>query len=95
VVRSEAKLFKALNELEAIQGLLGQALKKATGLEAKFHPIGFGLCPDTSLIAELKPIPFRVERKAGVGFEMNHYYSAAPLPTDMHLQMLERLENLS
>jgi hypothetical protein len=94
VFESSAPLFKALDGLTTVSDFVANALKATTGLEAEFQAIGFGFAPDNSLISGMKPIPFRVERKAGVEFQMNYYYSSAPLTTAKHLAALERLEGL-
>lgn len=36
--------------------------------------------------------PFSIERRAEARFSENKYFSEAPLPTDMHLQLLEQFE---
>jgi hypothetical protein len=95
IVKSQAPLLKTLEAVAEIGDLVGQALKSANGLEVKFHPMGFGFIPDNTLIPGMKPATFRVERKAGMPFETNFYYSSAPLPTQSHLRILERLEKLS
>lgn len=95
IVHSEAALLKTLDGLAAIQDLIARCLKSANGLEVKFHPVSFALSPDQTLISQMRPIPFRLERRAGVSFETNYYYSCAPLPTKDHLKVLERLEKLS
>lgn len=35
---------------------------------------------------------FVLERRAGVSFEINRYFSSAPLPTELHIEMLTSLE---
>jgi hypothetical protein len=92
VVYSPAPIFKPLEALHSVQSIVSRALKASGGHEVKFHPIGFGIAPDTSQIAELRPIPFRIERRAGVSFDTNLYYSSAPLPTSEHLKVLDRWE---
>lgn len=36
--------------------------------------------------------PFRIERRSGVEFSENTYYSVAPMPTGAHVKALENLE---
>lgn len=40
------------------------------------------------------PAPFRFERKWGTPWDTNHYFSVAPLGTEVHLEVLEELEKL-
>ena len=40
----------------------------------------------------LIPLAFRLERAAGFAFSENRYFSSAPLPTQAHLDFLEKVE---
>jgi hypothetical protein len=44
------------------------------------------------LSVKVGPSHFSIERRADSPYEENKFFSAAPLPTDEHIQMLEELE---
>ncbi len=45
-------------------------------------------------VSQLTPSYFRLERKLNEPFNQNKYFSQAPLPTELHLEMLDELEGL-
>ncbi|MFZ5453621.1 MAG: hypothetical protein ACOZF2_17315 [Thermodesulfobacteriota bacterium] len=61
----------------------------------EYHPIAFetsGISLWTDPMIANVPGPFKFERQGDVPFGENRYYSAAPLQTDIHLEILEELE---
>lgn len=94
-VRSEAKLLRALDALAPIQEMIEKSVKSAMGLEAKFESFGISFAADHSLIPGMKPGMFRVERRAGLGFDTDYYVSTAPMRTADHLKILAKLEKLA
>lgn len=58
----------------------------------KFELGALSFWPDQYL--NKNPTPFTVERVAGEKFSENKYYSAAPLTTNKHLEIIEGLEKL-
>jgi hypothetical protein len=95
VIRSEVPLLKTLAVLSPIQDLLAKSVKSTMGLDTKFEPFGIAFSADHSLIPGMKPAPFRLERRVGVGFDTNLYVSQAPLRTADHIEVLQRLEKLA
>ncbi|MHC1726747.1 MAG: hypothetical protein AB9866_12175 [Syntrophobacteraceae bacterium] len=61
------------------------------------HPISYetsGIVCWTDPTILNPPSPFRFERAADSLFEENRYYTVAPLRTEKHLEILERLEEI-
>lgn len=59
----------------------------------KFHPGGFGLAIDTSETTA-KPAPFRFEWEVNKPHRLGRFYTAAPLPTQKHIELLNELEGV-
>jgi hypothetical protein len=95
LVQSDAPVLHALETLAPVQDMLTHALKASTTLEAQFQPFGLSIATDHALIPGLRPIAFRIERKATVAFDTNLYVSGAPLPSAEHIKTLERMEKLA
>ncbi len=71
---------------------ISSAVKQHLKLPYKFHPRGivFGIDPEEQRI----PIPpFTLERRDGIAFSENKYFSSAPVPTRIHLQVVEAFED--
>lgn len=95
IVRTDADIFAPLSELQEFCSEISSALRKQSKLDVPFGRYGFILAPDPTEIAGLKPIPFRIERQAGINFDQNFFYASAPLPTDEHLRLLKKLVKLA
>ena len=52
-------------------------------------------CDRAAFSGKRKPIHFGIERRIGLPFDENVFHSTAPLTTDDHLELLERLEFLA
>ena len=94
MVRTDKNILKPLSQLAEMSKLLSAGVKKASGQEVVFEPFGIALAPDSSKTVGLKPIAFRLERKAGIEFPMHFYLSSAPLRTKDHIALLQRLDGL-
>jgi hypothetical protein len=93
-VHTAVPIMKFADALQTLSSLLSKSLKAHINLDAHVEPVGIAVGTDNALLPVIKPIPFRLERRAGVPFHANLYYSQAPLPTAEHLGLLERFEKL-
>jgi len=87
---------KSLNTLNP---KLESFAKRVTSLIVghEYHPIAFetsGITFWTDPTVGNPPGAFRFERLIDVPFSENRYYSAAPLQTNIHLEMLEEFESI-
>lgn len=85
IVRTDKDLGKFFAPLSSI----AQQLNQMTGLS--FEPFGFAI--DTTM-STVRPSPFKFEREVQKTFSQNRYYSAAPLRTSDHLELLKKMEAL-
>ncbi|WP_127373655.1 hypothetical protein [Mesorhizobium sp. M7D.F.Ca.US.004.03.1.1] len=89
---SDKDVLKLLAALNNISRSISNRLNATTGAAIDYYPFGIGLSADHAKIPSLKPIPFRIERREGVDFGANIYFSAAPLKTDDHIEILNEWE---
>lgn len=78
------KLSKFLNDVSSAIGGLGKGIAGFSGVQ---------LATDPSVSD--KPAQFRFEREINVPYGENRYYSFAPITTDAHIKLLEKLEELA
>jgi len=69
-----------------------EALAKITGDQTPWQPTVLTLHSDQ---LPRKPLhaPFTIQRRAETAFSENKYFSEAPLPTDIHISLLEKFED--
>jgi hypothetical protein len=90
-VSTERSLSLINPKLAAFSKFLTSKTQAHAGAQFEVGSIGFWA--DQTEVPT-KPVHFRFERAEGVSFAENRYYSIAPLDTDEHLELLDRLENL-
>lgn len=73
---------------------IAQVLTGYGTIAPPFQVSGFKLHCDVTTMALPKPTNFLFERREGQPYELNIYFSSAPLRTDDHLKLLDELENL-
>jgi len=77
-------------KLAGFEKLLSSQVSGYGDISYELAAISFGADPK----GMIKLAPFRLERAEGVPFSENRYYSAAPLQTEKHLEMLAELERI-
>jgi hypothetical protein len=94
VVRAERDISSLLSPPKRVASLLEQALAKNTGVQ--YQPTGIGFETDSEgLKLRRRPMRFSLERRVGLPFGTNVFYSVAPLATADHLELLAGLEGLA
>ena len=86
-------LSAANPKLQAISGMLSTNAKALDGKPRQFE-IGALNFWSEDVGFQLAPAPFRLERKWGVPFSSNQYFSLAPLETQPHLNVINELERI-
>lgn len=95
LVETDRDVFQPFETYAEILRMIEKALQDSSGLEIAYQNYGLTLSADPTRNSALKPGHFRFERKEGIDFSRHQFYAAAPLKTKQHLQILERLDQLS
>jgi len=88
---SDAPLLQLNPIFKTVSAKVARGASESLRVPAVYEPTGivFSLDPAEQRI----PMhPFTIERKQGVAFADKKYFSAAPLPTDTHLSLVEEFE---
>jgi hypothetical protein len=92
--RSPARLLTALDDLSyTISGPLEDIYRM--DIPMQFARLDFDFDKMSKHPAPAVVQRFIIERRAGVPFESERYFCAAPMRTGDHIQVLERIENLN
>lgn len=84
---------KSLESLNPGLKLISEYLSSNVGLgDRTFQTGSISVWPDQT--DKLNPAHFTFERTLGVPFSEKRYYSVAPLPTDKHRELLDKLESI-
>jgi len=66
-------------------------VERCFGRRLEYEPAGISIQYDQQS-TKLGTAPFTIQRREGVPFGDNKYFSTAPLKTNLHLELIERLE---
>jgi hypothetical protein len=88
---SELPLLKSNSSTSNLVQRVQDAASKFTGDRSVWEPTIFTIHAEST---PKKPLyaPFTIQRRAECAFSENKYFSEAPLPTDVHLDLLEQFE---
>ncbi len=92
IVEAAQELLKSLSAQARLGSRVREMVLENTGLDTEYHWAGFVLAPDQIKLSSIEPSSFRFERWFSSEFELNQYFSAAPLRTKQHIDILENLE---
>lgn len=91
IFRSEMKVWSIHNYLSDIGKKIAVSVSSDYNQTVTFEPTMIGISADQSQ-TKLNPAAFTLDRRAGVPFSEKMYYSAAPLRTSEHIDILNGLE---
>lgn len=77
--------------LSNLSGNVSSAIEEAIGENLEYRPAAINLTHDL-LVRKYPLAPFTIQRRAETPFSENKYFSEAPLPTNSHIAILEKLE---
>lgn len=81
-----------LNRFGKTQQALTEAVRALHGEERRFDLQRIGLAIDPQVVGPFAHTPFFVERRIGVSYAQNRFWSGAPLKNEDHLRILATFE---
>ena len=96
VVEFDTSLEKSFSIFDATKRSFEKMLVTLYGEGPVVAPYRFAIAVD-SMVSRIPPglqfgLQFQIERRIGVPFSLNRFYSVAPLRTKMHVELLEEFE---
>lgn len=88
---SDAPLLKFSRAMTDLTSRVTAALSDTWKESLNCEVLGFKIGHD-STIRQFNIAGFTIERRANIKFSENQYFSEAPLPTDLHLELLQNFE---
>jgi hypothetical protein len=94
VVEFEGAVEPALGALGKIGDMMSDYLRTFYGWEHAYNLTRLGLAVDPKKIPHLRNTGFLLERRVGIEYATNRWACGAPLPTETHLELLGKIEQL-
>ena len=91
VFESDLRLARLNAVLEPIASRVAAAISRDFRQEVSVEPISISINADLSQI-KLQPHAFTIERRVDTPFNANLYFSAAPIRTAEHLELVSQME---
>lgn len=88
---SSASFLTVNPALQTLADRTSEALTEIWQEPIRYEPVGIAVGHDP-LVRKYSIAQFTLTRRQEVPFSQNKYYSEAPLPTDLHIQLLEQFE---
>ena len=92
-VKFDQPLSQIIKGFDKFSNALSTALEMHTEFSMPIDLIRIGIGVDESKFGKLGSIPFSMERRIGVSFDEEWYFSEAPFPSKTHIKLLEELES--
>jgi hypothetical protein len=91
IFRSDLKIAELHTVLSGIATTVSSYVSGVLRQQFSFEPSAIFIgCDHTQ--TSLTPVAFSVDRRSGVPFSDNSYFSVAPVPTKLHIELIEQLE---
>ncbi|MGI0080456.1 MAG: hypothetical protein ACRECH_12630 [Nitrososphaerales archaeon] len=89
--RSDVPLATAHSAFLRLAGNLSEAISEGSGEKLEYEAVSIAF--DYDQLLRKHPLGrFSIQRRENTPFSENKYFSDAPLPTDIHIALLEQLE---
>jgi hypothetical protein len=92
VVDFATSIEAAFQNFQTITGIMNAAHEAAYGTRLELNAARIAVMVDPLTLPPFTNTNFMIERRTGHPYRDNRYFCTAPLPTQVHLQMLEALE---
>ncbi|MGH7039294.1 MAG: hypothetical protein ACREE1_14265, partial [Stellaceae bacterium] len=94
VVDFDVSIDNLISDLSNIVNLLNGSLTKCGSGNFDLHLARFAISADPHVVRFPAQSAFYIEPRAGVPITAHRYFSGAPLPTSLHLELLVQIEKL-